>query len=188
MWWVVVVLDGILVFLAIAAAVLSYRYMWVRPNMKASFLENSDTICEAKDKVIEHLQLYIENVGISRWKWLGCFRKKRTVHDVVTQIFLHKDFEVFSVKNLEGESTESTQVFRKPGGGPYVFIPDSFGRTPPVMISIHHGEKVFCSLKIKTPQADGKYPMTLNITSRQGALSCNPLFICVMTNSVNNTY
>ena len=184
-----VILEIILVALAVLAAMLSYRYMWVKPNMKASFLKNSDTICEAKSKNVD-LTLYIENVGLSTWRRALCLftRKRMTAHDVVTQIFLHKDFEVFGIENLEGKRTKSNQVFRKPGGGPYVFIPDSFGRTPPVMISIDHGEKVFCSLKIKTPQADGKYEVTFDITSRQGALSCNPLFIYVMTNSVNNTH
>ena len=181
-WQIILTIIGIYL-----AAMLPIRRR-VTPDIKASFLNDSDTICAAKGKVIEDLRLYLENVGMSTWKRRFCFRKKRMVHDVCPQIFLHhQEFEVYSIENLEGKSTKSTQVFRKPGEGPNVFIPDSFGCMPPKMISVHHGEKVFCSLKVKTPQADGKYEITFDITSREGALSCNLLFIICDDHSLNNT-
>ena len=47
--------------------ILSYRLIWVKPNIKASFPADSDTICAVKGEIIEVL-LTVENIGISTVK------------------------------------------------------------------------------------------------------------------------
>lgn len=163
---------------AYLAAMLSYRFAWVKPTIKISFRQGSDTICSASDQVIE-VPLEIENIGISTRKRLFCFRKKRTVHDVSIQIFSHdKDFEIHS---SERQGAETRQIFQTPDGYGYVFIADPFHRTPPIITSLDHGEKEHCRLTVKTPHLDGRYQLTFSVSSREGSLPCNAIFFYVMT-------
>lgn len=160
------------------AVMLPYRFLWVKPNIKISFPQGSDTICSARDQVIE-IALEIENIGISTWKKLFCFRKKRMVRDVSIQVFSNDtDFEIHG-SCRQGE--ESRQIFQTPDGYDYVFVPDPFHRTPPIMTSLAHGEIEYCRLIVKTPHLDGRYQLTFSVNSKEGSLHCNPVFFYVMT-------
>ena len=94
-------------------------------------------------------------------------------------MFFHKDFEIRDIKR-EGASGKNL-IHQKDDGTPFVFFSDTFGHVPPEMTSLNHGEKASCLLTIKTPQVDGKYEIRFDISSRQGSMPCNPVFIHVMT-------
>lgn len=160
------------------ATMLPYRFVWVKPDIKIALPQNSDVICSASDQVIE-IPLKIENIGISTRKRLFCLRKEKMVHNVSIQIFSHDtDLEILDCWR---QDTKSEHIFRTPEGYSYVFVPDPFHRTPPIMTSLAHGEKEYCRLRVKMPRVDGKYKVTFSISSKDGSLACNPIFFYVMT-------
>lgn len=167
-------LVGIVV--ACFGLMLTYRAR-VKPDLQAYIPQGSDTICCVTDRNVE-LILEFENRGISTWKTLLSFRKRRVAQDVTIAITFPSTFEIH---HIERQKESDNHWFQAPDGTKYIFVPDPFHRTPPRMTSLRHMERETCRLNVTTPSIPGRYTLTFDVTSRQGSLRCNPVTVYVMS-------
>lgn len=173
-WWIPISIIG-----TCLALMLAYWGI-VKPDIRAYFLQGSTTFCCVANQITE-LTLEFENKGISTWKRYLCLGKRGVVQEVAIAINFPSTFEIHEISRQNVSTKSPEDFFQAPDGCKYVFVPDPFRRTPPVMTALHPGEIERCRVKITAPSTPGTYPLSFGITSGNGGLRCKPITLYVMT-------
>ena len=177
--WSILVPSWILAAIAAAAALVSVWHLithrWVRPKIAVRLANGSDSApCGENEEIPLDIEFEYTGRGPK-----GVLRKD-TLQEVAIAISIPSTYKV---KGACRQNELTSQIFKAPPKGEYanmqyIFVPDSFGRKPPVMTSLYYREVERCQLTITprqiSPNGD---KIKFTITCRQGAVKANSILI-----------
>lgn len=182
------IFTGILAGLAtLAASWQLATVLWtrVKPRIEVRLLSEPGNVSYRTNQV-ETLTFEFENVA-RRTPVFG-FKRRMTLNEISVQMFFPKAFMIRQVKRHISQAPElGKSLFEAPPTGRYekqsyvyVFVPDPFGRKPPVMTSLANRETEQCQVTVEMPSQPGSYKILFDISSREGGLSSQALVIKVI--------
>jgi len=178
--------TGILATVASIAGiwqVLQALWTGIQPRIMVHLIDETKNQYSPDEDVA--LTFEFENVGgRSRIPHL---KRKLTLREITIQIFLPKAFSIKEVKRhvsvvpLLGRTLFETPITSRYENEPYhyVFVPDPFDRVPPMITSLADKETERCQVTVRTPEKPGRYKVLFDITTREGPLEQQKIFVNV---------